>query len=94
MLRKCPDETRRDDDTNILTMALRPMGIGIMGPFPLGKKQLKFFIVAIDCFTKWVEAAQKGPYKVIRHSREGFYCLKFLDGQELPRPWNIEHLKK
>ena len=57
MLRKCPDETRRDDDTNILTMALRPMGIDIMGPFPLGKKQLKFLIVAIDCFTKWVEAA-------------------------------------
>ena len=26
-----------------------------MGPFPLGKKQLKFLIVAIDYFTKWVE---------------------------------------
>ena len=31
-------------------------GIDIMGPFPLGKKQLRFFIVAIDYFTKWVEA--------------------------------------
>ena len=31
-------------------------GIYIMGPFPLGKKQLKFLIVAIDYFTKWVEA--------------------------------------
>ena len=30
--------------------------IDIMGPFPLGKKQLRFFIVAIDYFTKWVEA--------------------------------------
>ena len=30
--------------------------IDIMDPFPLGKKQLKFFIVAIDYFTKWVEA--------------------------------------
>ena len=27
-----------------------------MGPFPLGKKQLRFLIVAIDYFTKWVEA--------------------------------------
>ena len=27
-----------------------------MGSFPLGKKQLKFLIVAIDYFTKWVEA--------------------------------------
>ena len=26
-----------------------------MGPFLLGKKQLKFLIVAIDYFTKWVE---------------------------------------
>ena len=27
-----------------------------MGPFPLGKKQLRYLIVAIDYFTKWVEA--------------------------------------
>jgi len=31
-------------------------GIDIIGPFPPGKKQLKFLIVAIDYFTKWVEA--------------------------------------
>ena len=29
--------------------------IDIMGPFPLGKKQLRFLIVAINYFTKWVE---------------------------------------
>ena len=29
--------------------------IDIMVPFPLGKKQLKFLIVAIDYFIKWVE---------------------------------------
>ena len=28
----------------------------IMGPFPLVKKQLRILIVAIDYFTKWVEA--------------------------------------
>ena len=27
-----------------------------MGPFSLGKKQLRFLIVVIDYFTKWVEA--------------------------------------
>ena len=27
-----------------------------MGPFPLGKKQLRFLIVIVDYFTKWVEA--------------------------------------
>ena len=26
-----------------------------MGPFPLGMKQLRFLILAIDYFTKWVE---------------------------------------
>ena len=26
-----------------------------MGPFPLRKKQLKFLIIVIDYFTKWVE---------------------------------------
>ena len=32
-------------------------GFDIMGPFLLGKKQLKFLIIAIDYFTKWVEAS-------------------------------------
>jgi len=36
----------------------------------------------------------EGPYKVTRHSKQMSYHLKTLDGQELPRPWNIEHLKK
>ena len=31
-------------------------GIDIMGQFPLRKKQLRFLIVAIDYFTKWVES--------------------------------------
>ena len=29
---------------------------GINIPFPLGKKQLRFLIVAIDYITKWIEA--------------------------------------
>ena len=32
------------------------LGINIMGPFLLGKKQLIFLIVATDYFTKLVEA--------------------------------------
>ena len=31
-------------------------GINIVGPLPQGKGQLKFLLVAIDCFTKWVKA--------------------------------------
>jgi len=38
--------------------------------------------------------AWEGPYKIIHHSRQGSYYLKTLDGQELPCPWNVEHLKR
>ena len=34
---------------------LAQWGIDIMGPFPPGKKQLKFIIIAIDYFIKWVK---------------------------------------
>ena len=27
-----------------------------MGPLPQGKRQMKFLLIAIDYFTKWVEA--------------------------------------
>ena len=29
--------------------------LDIMGPFPTAIRQLKFTMVGIDCFTKWVE---------------------------------------
>ena len=36
---------------------LTPMtGLDIMGPFPTAIRQLKFLVVGIDYFTKWVEA--------------------------------------
>jgi len=31
-------------------------GIDIMGPLLVGRKLFKFLIIAIDYFTKWVEA--------------------------------------
>ena len=31
-------------------------GLDILGPFPMGMRQMKFLIVRIDYFTKWVEA--------------------------------------
>ena len=31
-------------------------GIDIVGPLPQGKRQMKFLLVTIDYFTKWVEA--------------------------------------
>ena len=35
---------------------LAQWGIDIMGPLPQGKRQVKFLLVTIDYFTKWVEA--------------------------------------
>ena len=37
-------------------------GINIVGPLPQGKKQVKFLLIAIDYFTKWVES-QKAKYR-------------------------------
>ena len=36
----------------------------------------------------------EGPYRVVHYSRRGSYHLETIDGQKLPCPWNIEHLKK
>ena len=37
---------------------------------------------------------REGPYRVTHYSRQGSYHLETMDGQRLPRPWNIEYLKK
>ena len=44
------------DEDHFLTLAIRTMGIDIIGPLPLGKRQVRFLLVAIDYFTEWVEA--------------------------------------
>nr|KYP36963.1 Transposon Ty3-I Gag-Pol polyprotein [Cajanus cajan] len=32
------------------------LGIDVLGPFPMTKGQVKFLLVAVDYFTKWIEA--------------------------------------
>ena len=44
-----------------LTLIMAPWpfaqwGLDILGPFSLGTRQMKFLVVGIDYFTKWVEA--------------------------------------
>ena len=36
----------------------------------------------------------EGLYRVVHYSKQGSYHLETMDGQKLPRSWNIEHLKK
>ncbi|RDX67749.1 Tf2-11, partial [Mucuna pruriens] len=44
-------------------------GIDILGPFPIAPGQLKFLIVAVDYFTKWVEAEPVATISVERIKR-------------------------
>ena len=49
---------RQPTEELTLMTALWPFaqwGLEIMGPFPTAVKQLKFLVVGIDYFTKWVE---------------------------------------
>jgi len=36
----------------------------------------------------------EGPYKVVHYSWQGSYHLEDLEGNKLPHPWNVEHLKR
>ena len=46
-----------------------------MGPLPRGKKQVKFLVIAIDFFTKWVEAK---PLAVIMEAKIQHFVWKSL----------------
>nr|XP_023875439.1 uncharacterized protein LOC111987930 [Quercus suber] len=54
-------------------------GIDIMGPLPRGTRQVKFLVVAIDYFTKWVEAE---PLAVITEAKiQHFVWKNIANGQ-------------
>ncbi|KAL0420612.1 UNVERIFIED_CONTAM: hypothetical protein Slati_3084100 [Sesamum latifolium] len=48
--------TGRTTHYHVIPLSFRTMGIDIVEPFPLAPGQRKFLLVAIDYFTKWVEA--------------------------------------
>ena len=70
-----------------------------MGPFPLRKEQLRFLIMAIDYFTKWVEAK---PVTTITEAKVTsfvwkniiyqFGILHVIISKILPRPRSQEPL--
>ena len=49
--------------------------IDIMRPLPHGKKQVKFLVVTVDYFTKWVEAE---PLAVITKAKIQHFVWKNL----------------
>ena len=58
-------------------MAISYLGIDILGPFPLAVRQIKYLVVAIEYFTKWIEAkpvAQITTYKVQHFVWKNIVC--------------------
>ncbi|XP_020985712.1 uncharacterized protein LOC110274775 [Arachis duranensis] len=58
-------------------------GVDLLGPFPVGPRQVKYLIVAIDYYTKWVEAE---PLAIISSSN----CRKFMWRQVITQFGNPE----
>ncbi|KAL2248708.1 UNVERIFIED_CONTAM: Retrovirus-related Pol polyprotein from transposon 17.6 [Sesamum indicum] len=50
--------------------------------------------VEISKYVGKLDPGWEGPYKVIEIKRRGTYCLQDMEGRDLPRPWNIQNLKK
>ena len=67
-------------------MALWPFaqwGLDIIGSFPIAIRQLKFLIVSIDNFTKWVEAEALAT--IIEKNVRSFVWKNIVCRYEVPR---------
>ena len=53
-------------------------GLDIMGPFPTAVRQLKFLVVGIDYFTKWVEAEALATITEVSFGGALYVDLAFL----------------
>ena len=54
-----------------------------MGPFPIAMRQLKFLVVSIDYFTKWVEAEALAI--IIKKNVRSFFWRNIICRYEIPR---------
>ena len=46
----------RATDVSYKPLAFSTVGVGHLGPLPIGKGKCKFIVIAVDYFTKWAEA--------------------------------------
>jgi len=54
--RRLAPHTSRRVVVSLQSMAIPFLGIDILGPFPLVIRQMKYLVVAIEYFIKWIEA--------------------------------------
>jgi hypothetical protein len=73
------------------TWPLQRWGMDIVGLLPTAQGNFKFAVVAVEYFTKWIEAR---PYVVSSSVRNGAFHLKDEAGVELPHSWNVDNLCK
>jgi len=67
-------------------MALWPFaqwGLDILGLFPLGTRQMKFLMVGIDYFTKWVEVESLA--KIMQQNVKNFVYKNIVCRFGVPR---------
>ena len=58
-------------------------GLDILGPFPIGTKQMKFLVVGIDYFTKWVEVELLA--KITKQNVKNFIWKSIIGRFGVPR---------
>ena len=74
--------------SNYLTPIMFPLpfakwGMDILGPFPIAADQKKFVLVAVDYFTKWVEA--KAMRGIITNDVKGFIWKNIITRFGIPQ---------
>ena len=89
--KKCDSRQKQGNihqkSSNYVTLILFPLpfakwGMDILGPFPVTARQKKFVIVAVDYFTKWVEAeAMRG---ITINDVKGFIWKIFITRFDMP----------
>ena len=54
---ECQHDQPAEQQTSILSpWPFAQWGIGLVGPLPIAKGQVRFAVITVDYFTKWAEA--------------------------------------
>ncbi|RDX89824.1 Gypsy retrotransposon integrase-like protein 1, partial [Mucuna pruriens] len=93
---KCQRAPRTTSFNDILVTILHVgsgyLRLDILGPFPLVIDQVKFLIVVVDYFTKWIEVEPVATILAERVRR--FYWRKIVCRFGLPTVISVEHAQK